>query len=472
MKRISWIAVVVLLFSSCKMGKNYKGTEFVPPETYNGVDSTYNTSVDTVNTDTLNLKTIDISWWELFNDPVLDSLTRLALENNKDVQIAAETIIQARAALNIQKSNLLPQFDASAKVSRTNVLLGLQGTETNVIQGTANVNWEIDIWGKLRRANEAARADLLSTEYGYRAIMISLITDVAVTYFEIIEARAQLEISKRNAFSRDSMLQIIQARFDKGIVPIIDVNQATIQYTIAAGAVPQYKRRKIQLENAMSILLGAYPDSIPIGKELGEQVIETEIPLETPTELLYRRPDVIAAESRLIAENARVGVAQANRLPSLNASALLGVNANSFDDIDFGNPIWTISGSLFGPLFYWGQLKRQVDIQKSIREQSLYDYKNTMLKAVQEVEDILIDIETTKEEFEIALRRRESALQAQTLSRERYDKGVTSYLEFLEQQRQAFDAELLLAQIRSQQLSNHIRLYKALGGGWIAQSEK
>lgn len=466
------IFILIFSFSACKVGKNYKGTDIQTPETFDRTDSAYTALSDTVNTDTIPLEVPDIFWGELFNDPVLDSLTRIALAKNKDALIAAENVIQARYILNIQRKNLLPKLDYTAGASRRNVFMNLGGDELTLLNGQANLNWELDIWGKLRRQNEAALADLISTEYGYRAIMISLISEVALVYFDLIKVNEQLEISKKNAFSRDSMLQIIKARFDRGIVPIIDVDQATIQYTIAAGAIPQYVRRKVQLENAISVLLGEYPDSIPIGKSLKELKIEQDIFLDQPRELLAKRPDVIAAENQLIAQNARIGVAKGNRLPTLNAAALIGVNASSLNDFDFGNPIWSVGGQLLGPLFYFGQLKRQVDIERSRREQSLLAYENTMLKAVQEVEDVLIDIRTTEDELKIAKMRNEAALQAQTLSRERYDKGVTSYLEFLEQQRQAFDAELLLAEIRSRQLSNHIRLYKALGGGWINKTEK
>ena len=301
--------------------------------------------------------------------------------------------------------------------------------------------------------------------------MISLISDVASSYFDLLQAHSQLEIAKRNANSRDSMLSIIQSRFEEGIVPIIDVNQATIQYTIAAGSVPQYERRIVQIENALSVLLGMNPNEIPLGKSLNEQKIDIEIPSTTPIELLARRPDVIAAENIFIAENANFGVAQANRLPTLSASALIGIGGSSIDDIDFSNPLWNVGAQILGPIFYWGQLKRQVDIQQSIRNQSYYQYENTVFSALREVEDVLVEIKTTKMELEIAKDRKAAAIQAQDLSRERYDKGVTSYLEFLEQQRQALDAELLLASLKSRLLSSYIRLYKSIGGGWLNENE-
>lgn len=470
------IALIYLLLLSvlfgCKIGKNYKGTELEVPEIYKSEDPLVQNELDTLNTDSLNFTTPDLLWSEIFNDTTLDSLTQLALENNKNLLIAAENVAQARYILNIQRSNLLPAFNASAAANRTNALFNISGDPFTVVNAQASFNWEIDIWGKLRRQNEAARAELLSTEYAYRGIMISLITELADAYFELLKLKAQLKISEQNAFSRDSMLQIIQTRFDEGIVPIIDVNQAKIQYTIAAGTTPQIKRAVVQVENAIQFLIGEYPDSIPTSQNLSEVEILNPVPLGVPSDLLANRPDVIAAEAQLMAQNARVGAAQANRLPSLGLSGLLGISGSSLDQMSIADPIWGLGGQFLAPLFYWGQLKRQVDIEKSRRNQSLLNYENTILQASREVEDVLIDIKTTEDEYKIAEMRKNAAVQAQTLSRERYVRGVTSYLEFLEQQRQAFDAELLLADLKARLLSNQIRLYRALGGGWISKAER
>ncbi len=469
MKRILLIALVAFVLHSCKIGKNYRGTEFSQPTSYTQEDPGKAVARDSVNTDTLALSTADLRWWELYDDPVLDSLIRRAMENNRDVLIAAENVLQGRLLLKNQNAELLPKFDAQGQVQRGNFLLNNIGETQNLILGAASANWELDLWGKLRRRSEAARASLAASEYGYRGIMLSLISDVASTYFSLLRAKSQYEISIRNANSRDSMLQLIQARYDKGIVPIIDVDQATIQYTIAAGAVPQYERQIVQLENTLSILLGQNPGPVKTGKPLSQQNYGIDLPLARPVDLLARRPDVIASEYELIAQNARVGAAQGNRLPSLSASALVGIAADNFGNLSFENPLWSLTGQLAGPLFYWGQLKRQVDIEDSRRFQALYQYQNTVFFALKEVEDVLAEIRTTRDEIAIAERRRAAALQAQTLSRERYNMGVTSYLEFLEQQRQAFDAELLLEGLRANLLSAHVRLYKALGGGWLTE---
>ncbi|MGB5236494.1 MAG: efflux transporter outer membrane subunit [Flavobacteriaceae bacterium] len=472
MKKALFILAIFVVVSSCKVGKNYKGTDFAQPNSYAQDEISEPVVMDSVNTDSLKLSTADLRWWIIFNDPILDSLVRVAMENNRDAMIAAESVLQARYFLKIQNAEFLPKIDVSGQVQRGNFLFQQIGDPQNSIIGTAQASWELDLWGKLRRQSEAARADLMASEYGYRGVMISLISDVATTYFSLLRAKSQYEISKRNASARDSMTQIIKARYNMGIVPLIDVDQSTIQYTIAAGAVPQLEREIIQLENSLSILIGQNPGGIATGNRLEDQRYEIELPLASPVDLLARRPDVIASEYQLIAQNAQVGVAKGNRLPTLSAGALVGIASNSFSGLSFQNPLWTLTGQLAGPLFYWGQLKRQVDIEDSRRFQALYNYQNTVFYALKEVEDILATIRTLKEEINIANQRKEAALQAQLLSMERYNKGVTSYLEFLEQQRQAFDAELLLEDLRANLLSAYVQLYKALGGGWLNEEEQ
>ncbi len=472
MKKALIIFAILIAISSCKIGKNYKGTDLAQPNKFSQADTTAVIVTDSINTDSLELATADLQWWNMYDDPVLDSLIVVAMENNRDAMIAAESVLQARYFLKIQNAELLPKFDVTGQVQRGNFLFQQIGDPQNAILGAAQASWELDLWGKLRRQSEAARAELMASEYGYRGVMISLISEVATTYFSLLRAKSQYEISKRNASARDSMTQIIQARYDKGIVPLIDVDQSIIQYTIAAGAVPQLEREIVQLENSLSILLGQNPGRVSTGKILEEQRFEIELPLARPVDLLARRPDVIASEYQLIAQNAQVGVAKGNRLPTLSAGALVGIAANNFSDLSFQNPLWTLTGQLAGPLFYWGQLKRQVDIEDSRRFQALYDYQNTVFFALKEVEDILATIRTVREEIAIANMRKEAALQAQLLSMERYNKGVTSYLEFLEQQRQAFDAELLLEDLRANLLSAYVQLYKALGGGWLNEEEQ
>lgn len=472
MKKLLVIIVLAALFHGCKIGKNYNGTTVDQPSTFYQQDKASAVTFEQVNTDSVAIDTATVAWWQLYDDPVLDTLIREAFVNNLNAMIAAESVLQARYILNIQNAELLPKFSAAGEASRGNFLFNQQGSTNNLILGSANVFWEIDLWGKLRRQSEAARAQLLASEYGYRGVMISLVSEVATTYFNLLRAKSQYEIASRNAVARDSMLQIIRSRYQEGIVPLLDVDQARIQYAIAAGTVPEYERQIVQFENALSILMGRNPGPVEIGKPLEQQKLQIDIPVGTPVDLLARRPDVLAAEFGVMAQNATAGVARGNRLPTISLAGLVGISGTNFKDLSFDNPLWSITGQVTAPLFYWNQLKRQVDIEDSRTFQALYRYRNTVFGALAEVEDLLANIRTTQTEIEIANERKDASLRAQYLSRERYYKGVTSYLEYLEQQRQALDAELLLESLRARQLSNHVQLYKALGGGWLTEEEQ
>jgi len=260
-------------------------------------------------------------------------------------------------------------------------------------------------------------------------------------------------------------LHIIEQRFDHGIIPMIDVNQAQIQKAIAAAAVPQFKRKEAQLQNALSVLVGYNPTYIATPTALSAQNSQVEIQLYKPREIVKRRPDVVAAENTLIAQNARFGAAQASRLPMLSVFGAIGFVGSNDPTFSIQNPLYNFGLQLAGPIIYWGQLKRAAMIQESRGFQSLYQYENVVLNALREVEDVLIEIETLQEEISIAQYRLTAALNAQKLSGDRYTQGVTSYLEYLEAQRQAFDAELALTRVRQQFLSAKMKLYKALGGG-------
>lgn len=468
MKR-SWIFLssMVLLMASCKMGKNYKGTDVVVPNSFGEPGQPYTGITDTVNTDSLSYLTSEaLQWWGMFNDPVLDSLVRVAERNNKNLLVTAENILQARYQLNIQNAEFLPKFNLQGSAQRGNFIFNQVRTETDFINIGAGLNWELDFWGKYRRLSEAARNELLGSEFGYRNLRISLYSQVAETYFSLLEAKALLEIGEKNKALRDSMLGIIKERYDKGIIPMIDVNQAEIQYAIAASSVPFYKRRLVQIQNTLNVLCGRLPQPIETKSELKGMNYEIDLPVGEPYRLLARRPDLLELEARLIAQNARIGAAQANRLPAISVSGLLGVGAQNVEQLSFADPLWYIAGSISGPIFYWGQLKRQVDIERSRSYQRLFQYEQGVLIAFQEIENLRIQVVTLKEQIEIGENRVRSALNAQMLSRERYAKGVTSYLEFLESQRQAFDAEIELAGYRRELLATYAQLYRALGGGW------
>jgi outer membrane protein, multidrug efflux system len=471
MRKLLYITIAVLLLGACKAGKPYQGANvLVPGQFKTDLTDAEMTLSDTVNTDSIpKIGNANILWWATFDDPVLNDLIQKSLVFNRNALIATERIMQARYALKIQNANFLPMIGAEASAERGNFLFNQIGQVNELFIAGSGLYWELDFWGKIRNLSDAARFNLLSSEYGLKSIQISLISDVASTYFNLLQAREEFEIAQRNLALRDSMHQIIQLRFDKGIVPQTDVDQSQILKAIAAGSVPRFQRKTVQLENSLSFLVGMNPMQIGTGKSLTEQKVAIELTGFSPSDLLSNRPDIIAAEYSLMAQNSQVGVAKANRLPTISLNATLGIISNNISDLSLKNPLWNLGGQLAGPLFFWGQLRRQVDIEQSKEYQALFTYENTVLNAFREVEDLKIEISTLMEEINIAKERKASALNAQFLSGERYSQGITSYLEFLESQRQAFDAELELVQLQQQLLSAYARMYRATGGGPVVQ---
>jgi multidrug efflux system outer membrane protein len=415
---------------------------------------------------------LNIKWWELFDDPVIDTLIKIGLTENKDVLIASSRIEQARAQLGFTKANMWPSIGYSAAAQRGNVIQGAPtGSVGNIFAGFGTLGWEIDFWGKFRRANEAARADLTASEYGRRTVQIGLISSIVGIYYQLLDYMWRVDISRQTVALRRASLDIVQARFDQGIVPEIDLNQAQIQLAIAASAIPFYERQVAQTENALSILLGRNPGPIATGSGLEEQSLPPDIPVGLPSMLMERRPDVLQVENLLHAQTARVGVAVAQRFPSISLTGLLGVASNEVSELTANGLAWNAGGSLAGPLFEFGKNKRRVEVERKRTEQVLYEYERTVITAFQEVEDALVEIHTLKDELQARRDHVAAAQNAQRLSGERYDKGVTSYLELIESQRQAFEAELSLSETTQKLFNGYVKLYKALGGGWLSEKE-
>jgi len=413
-----------------------------------------------------------LKWWELFDDPVLYSLVVTALNSNKDAMIAASRIEEARAALGFTKADQYPRLDLEAGAKAGNFTGISRSSTTDKSAYIAPVlSWEIDFWGKYRRSTEAAISELMASEYSLRTVQISLISEVVSTYFLLLDYHQRLEISKQTLDSRLVSLDIIQKRFDKGIIPEIDLNQAQIQKEIAAGAIPLFQRLIANTENALSILMGKFPGEIKTGNGLNQQVVPPDIPSGLPSDILERRPDIAEAMYLLQAQTARIGVAQALRFPSITLTGLFGVASAELSSISTDGDIWSVGGSLFGPLFDFKKNLQRVEIEKERTKQALYRYENSVLFAFREVSDALNDIQTYKEQISAVERKLKAAENAAALSKMRYDKGVTSYLEVLDTERTLFDVGLELSELKQQFYNAYVRLYKALGGGWLTQAE-
>ncbi|MCD4696935.1 MAG: efflux transporter outer membrane subunit [Bacteroidales bacterium] len=460
-RNIFYSLLIILMITSCKVGPNYVRPEHKSPDKFRLSEAT----PDSV----LNLK-----WWELFNNDELNGLIKRALVNNQNVLIAASRIEEARANLGYNKADQYPQIDYDGEAGRGLSNVPGSGVQSpfNNFSGSAQLAWELDFWGKYRRATEAAHAELMATEYAHRVVQLGIISETTRLYFLLLDYHARLEISILTLESRRESRRIIGERFDKGIVPELDLNQAQIQEAIAEAAVPFYRRLVTQTENILSLVLGENPKVITLKGTLGDQLHIPEIPDGIPSVILERRPDVLQAEQLLTAQTSRIGVAQAMRFPSISLTGMLGAASSDLTTLTTGDAaIWSLGGGIFGPIFNFGKNKRRVEIERErMRQDSLY-YTQTVLNAFREVEDALIEVSTLEAETEARQKQMKAAQNAAMLSTDRYNGGVTSYLEVLDSERSQFNAELSASETYQLYLNAYIKLYNALGGGWISEEE-
>jgi len=457
--RLLLMAVVMLgtLFvAGCAMGPDYERPESDMPESFMQPDDG-GTSIANLN------------WWELFEDEQLNTMIKIALEQNKDMAIAISRIEEARAALGFVRSEQYPQFDVSAGANRGNSIPGTAviAPISNNFVLAGNLSFELDLWGKLRRSTEAAQAELLATVDAGNSVMITLIADVASAYLLLLDLDTRVAIADRTLETRKESLGIIQARFDRGTVALIDVNQAQIEMYDAEAQLAAFQREDVQVENLLNILLGQHPGVVEREPRDIYSVVTVEVPAGLPSELLERRPDVRVAEQQLAAQTARIGVAEAIRFPSLSLTGSLGLASDELSGFfTSDNKTWGLSAGLIAPVFNAGQNKRRVEVEVARTEQALLNYEQTVLQALQEVEDSLVGVHTYEREVLSRENQKKAATSAAMLSRARYNGGVTSYLEVLESERSLFSAELLASSTHREQLVAYVTLYKALGGGW------
>jgi multidrug efflux system outer membrane protein len=418
---------------------------------------------------------VNLKWWELFNDPELNYLVTTALNENKDLLIAISRIEEARSFLVFTKADLYPRFDLQGGANKGNFTGALIVSDPDEPNNSAFispvVNWEIDFWGKFRRANESAKAQLLATEYAKKTVQISLISEVVGAYFMLLDFKERLRVSEQTLESRDESLIIIQKRLDRGVIPEIDLNQAQVQREIAAVAVPINKRLISQTENAISILLGKFPEGIKTDLDLYQQTIPPNVPSGLPSSLLERRPDILEALYLIQAQNALIGVAVAERFPAISLSGALGAATTDTANITVDGFVWSVAAGLAGPIFNFGQDKARVEIEETRTEQALYIYQNVVLNAFREVSDSLVEIQTYRVQIGALGKQVTAAENANRLSKLRYDQGFSSYLEVLDSERSQFSSQLDLSQATQEYYNSYVRLYKALGGGWISPEE-
>ena len=454
MKRLEVLLIAVLVLAAgCTMGPNYTRPPVPEPETYHHEGFPSAESI------------ANIPWWELFDDPVLKALIDSALVNNRNLRVSIARISEAHAALGIVRADLFPRLDYSASGSYGGTL-GEDGQTFDSAASFLNASWQVDLWGRIRRSNEAALQALLATEEAYRGLTITLVAEIANAYLVLCDLDNRASIAEQTLGVWRERLDVVQTRFDAGMVSEVDFNQAQIQVFEAEVTIQTFQRLRAQTENAISVLLGRPPATIERGLPLQEQVFPPEIPTGLPSELLERRPDILEAERKLHAQTARIGVAEALKFPQFNLNADLGMQ---FDKKTTG--IFGLGALLFGPIYDTGKNQRRVDAEVARVEQLVNSYEQTILNAYREVNDALVALRTYKAEFEARRRQMEAAKNAAELSWVRYEGGMTSYLEVLDLQRSLFTSQLKASETLQLQLISTVRLYQALGGGWVAEQD-
>jgi outer membrane protein, multidrug efflux system len=459
---IALLSVLAVSLTGCAVGPNYKRPLVSTPTVYRGLSDE-----QAARTSPASLG--DQKWWEVFQDKELQGLIQTALQNNYDVRIAASRILEARAQLGIIRADQFPTLSGGAGITSQRDSTSGPIPAFQLTQGQVNLSasWNLDFWGRYRRATEAARANLLANEWARQEVIATLVANVASGYFQLRELDLELEISKRTLSSRENSLELTTQLTEHGIDTMLDQRQSEQLVYTAAAQVPDLERQIEQEENALSILLGNNPGAIPRGLALTEQPHAPEVPSGLPSELLERRPDIHEAEQNLIAANAQIGVARAAYFPQISLTGTAGYQSSALTDLFTGPAgIWNFGGSLFQPIFEGGRLKNNVRLAEAQHEQLLLTYQQTIQGAFRDVSNSLIAYRKDRE-FRIQEEKlTASARDAAQLSEQRFNAGATDYLEVLTNETNAFSDELTLAQAQLNELVALVQLYEALGGGW------
>ena len=462
MRKLAPLTLLCGLLVGCAVGPNYKRPSVNAPDTYRGL-----TAEEAAKTESASLG--DQKWWEVFQDERLQDLIRTALQQNYDVRIAANRILQAQAQLGITRANQLPTIASGAEATNQRLpqSRSLPAFDTSANQVNLSLHWELDFWGRFRRATQAARANLLASQWARQAVISSLVSNVATAYFQLRELDLELEISRRTLASRQDSLRLTQLLSDHGATSLLDVRQAEQLVYTAGEQIPDLERRIEQQENFISILLGRNPAAVPRGRKLTEQPHAPEVPAGLPSSLLERRPDIRQAEQQLIAFNAQIGVAKAAYFPQISLTGTGGYQSVALTSL-FSGPagLWNFGASLTQPIFTGGRIRSGVRFAEAQQQEALLIYQQTIQQAFREVSDALVAYRKNQEFRRQQELLTQSAQDAARLSDMRYRGGVTSYLEVLTNETNYFSAELSLTQAQRNELLALVQLYKALGGGW------
>jgi multidrug efflux system outer membrane protein len=452
--------VFLLLLSGCTLGPKYKRPAAQAPDTFRGAAPNAPPSLQSLGEE---------KWWTVFQDAQLQTLIREALSQNYDLRRAAARILQAQAALGIARADQFPTIAAGASASnqrfaKTRVTPAFEASPMQVNLALA---WELDFWGKFRRATEAARAELVASEWGQRAVISSLVSNVATAYFELLELDSEMDIARSALDSRKESLRLVEIRQKGGTTSMMDVRQSEQLVYTASAAIPDLERRIEQQENLISILLARNPGPVTRGLSLVANVVPAEVPSGLPSSLLERRPDLQSAEQTLIAANARIGVAKAAYFPQITLTGLAGYQSTALTNLFTGPAgLWSFGGQLAQPLFTAGKIRSGVRLTEAQKQEAVLIYQQSIQQAFREVSDSLVAFHKNREFREQQALLANAAGDATHLADSRYRGGVTSYLEVLDSDSRYFDAQLGLSQAQLNERLALVQLYNALGGGW------
>ena len=465
-KLVPFMAVLLIsaLNAGCKVGPNYHRPAVQPPTAFRDLSENPQVQAQAASY-------ADLPWWQVFQDPQLQELVRTALKQNYDLQLATERINAARAQVAISRSRLFPQVQGNADFSG-----GKEHnfqTKTNFLTLTADAAFQLDFFGRLRRATEASRADLLATEDARQTVILTLVSDVASDYFALLQLDLQLQITRETVKTQEDSVKLTNLRVEHGVATKLDVLQAQQVLDTANAQIPDLERQIAQEENAISILLGNYPQAVPRGRPLVEQPLPPEVPPGMPSSLIERRPDIREAEQVLVAANAEIGVAKAQFFPQISLTGSGGGSfgrSSAFSSLMSSQVgIWSYGAQVSQPVFTGGALRGNLRVAKSQHQQALISYRQTIQRAFGDVSDALIGYEKF---HQVRVRQEDTVKDLQEsvrLSNLRYKGGTTTYLEVLDGQRSLFSAELTLAGARGTEYQSLVQLYRALGGGWQQQ---
>ncbi|MBZ0155151.1 MAG: efflux transporter outer membrane subunit [Alphaproteobacteria bacterium] len=458
------VCLLAGLISACTTGKEYQRPHVDVPTGWR-VD--YEAAAGLANT----------AWWEQFRDPVLDELIKTALNENMDLRIAAARVEEFAGRLQATRSGFYPQIDYGINGGRNQrsldriTFLPVSGERAqDTYQVSSSVAWELDIWGRLRRATEAARAELLAAEESRQAVLLTLVSSVATGYLELLSMDRQLAIARQAAASREEFLKLFERKFEGGQISGLELAQARAAYEQIASSIPVLERQIAIQENSLSLLLGRNPGGINRGRTLDTLVLPG-IPQGLPSELLERRPDIRYKEQLLIAANARIGEVKSRYFPSLSLTGLFGYASGELSDLlQSSANFWRVAAGAIGPLFTGGRIKGEVRQAEAQHQELLYGYLGTIQTAFREVEDSLVSIRKLRELLDREKRRVSTLKDKAKLAYNRYDAKYSGYLEVVDAERDLYSAEISYVQAQHDLFAAIVSNYKAMGGGWMAEA--